>query len=184
MLLAMLLIPQQGDPPGFDQKISIEARGVSGKQLTDELSRKSGIRFEALDDATIDRYIVHIENAPLKDAIERIAEAENGEWSRLGGNAYRLRRSPEKLAVARKAAHAELVKRFTSALEGYRKRLAERPDFSDEAAQKLARDWRRLGSPPTGFTDNSGYWTKQNEPDAHATPPVCHRVRCPQRPRA
>ena len=89
MLLAALLIPLQGNPPNLDQKVSIDARGVSGKQLTDELSQKTGIRFETRDEATADRYIVHIENAPLKDAMQRIAEAETGEWVRTGRLKYR-----------------------------------------------------------------------------------------------
>ena len=163
MLFAMLLISTQSDPPGFDQKVSIDARGLSGKQLTDQLSQKTGIRFETMDAATADRYIVHTENTSLKDAMERIAEAETGEWVRLGPSYYRLRRSPEKMAAARQAAHQELVKKFKAAQDAYRKRLAERPDFSDEAAQKLAHDWRRLGPPPNGMIDTSGYWSKQNQ---------------------
>src|ERR1022692_1532020 len=140
MLLVALLIPPQGDAADFDQRISIDARGASGKQLTDQLSQKTGIHFETRDEATMDRYIVHIENAPLKEALARIAEAETGEWLRLGAGSYRLRRSPEKVAAARLAAHVALVKKFKKAFEGYRKQLADRPDFSDEAAQKLAHD--------------------------------------------
>lgn len=164
MLLVALLIQPQADPPDFDQRISIDSRGVDGKQLTKLLSQKTGIHFETRDEATADRYIVHIENAPLKDALVRIAEAETGEWVRLGANSYRLRRSPDKVAAARRAAYVALIKKFTKAFEGYRKQLAERPDFSDEAAQKLAHDWRRLGSPPNnGEMDNSGYWNRQNK---------------------
>ena len=163
MLLVALLIPRQGDPADFEQRISIDARGASGKQLTDQLSQKTGIHFETRDEATMDRYIVHIENAPLKEALARIAEAETGEWLRLGAGSYRLRRSPEKVAAARLAAHEALVKKFKKAFEGYRKQLADRPDFSDEAAQKLAHDWRHLGAPPNNGFDNSGYWNRQNK---------------------
>ncbi|MHB8635867.1 MAG: hypothetical protein ACYC96_05280 [Fimbriimonadaceae bacterium] len=162
MLLGTFLAVLQADPPGLDQKITIDARGLSGKQLTDELTQKTGIRFETIDAATADRYVVHIENAPLKEALVRIAEAENGEWVRLGANYFRLQRSPEKLAEAHAAEHAALVKRFNLAFDSYRKQLAERPDFSDDAAQHLAQAWRRLGSPPIGI-DNSGYWERQNK---------------------
>ena len=163
MLLIALLTRLQDDFSAFERKISIDVRGANGKQLTDLLSQKTGIRFEARDQATADRYIVHIEDAPLKDALERIADAENGEWVRLGVNEYRLRRSPTKLAAARAEAHAELVKKFAKALDGYRKRLAERPDFSDESAKSLAHEWRNLGPPPNGMVDTSGYWTRQNK---------------------
>ncbi len=161
MLFAALLFSYQGDPSPFDQKISIDARGVDGIKLGRILTQKTGIRFETLDEATSDRYVIHIENAPLRDALTRIADAESGEWMRLGDNAFRLRRSPERMADARRRQHEECARKFTRALEKYRKQLAERQDFSDEAAQRLAREWRHLGPPPRGI-DSSGYWQRQN----------------------
>src|SRR5579863_6575918 len=133
MLLTALLVLTQADPPEFDRPISIDARGENGKQLTDQLSEKTGIHFESSDEATADRYVVHIERAKLRDALLKIAEAETGEWVRLGANSYRLRRSPEKMAAARAEVLSATVMKFEKALEGYRKQLEERPDFSDEA---------------------------------------------------
>ena len=164
MLIAALLLALPYDPPGLDQKVSIDAKGVTGKELSEELTRKTGIRFETMDEATADRYIVHIENAPLMDAMQRIAEAETGEWLRLGENAYRLRRSPVKAAAARAKAKAETIRKFTKVLDSYRKQLGAVPDFSDDAAQKLAKEWRHLGPPPNnGGMDFSGYWERQNK---------------------
>lgn len=161
MLLAAILVQSQIFPPEFDRPITLDAKAVSGKQLTEELSARTGITFETVEQATFDRFTVHVDKAPLKDALTHIADAENGFWEKRGTNEYRLRRSDVKVAELRKASYDDVVKRFTKAQDGYRKQLAERPDFSDDAAQKLAEQWKRLGTPPNG-TDNRNYWEREN----------------------
>ena len=160
-MLTALLMLGIANSPDLDRKISIDCRAGTGKELADELSRKTGILFETADEAVTDRYIVHVKDEPIREVMKRIAEAESGEWIHFQNDGYRLHRSAQKVAALDAARIAESAKRFAKTQDRYRKDLEKAPEFTEDSAKSLVRSLARLG--PPGNDMGQAYWQARSD---------------------
>jgi hypothetical protein len=163
MFLIPLLAIQQPQLPDLKQKVTLDMRAVPGSALMQELSRKTGVYFEALNAAATDRYLVTVRDVPLKQLMDKLAEAETGIWQQFGDNEFRLVRDLKKIEKEQTNERENSIKRFTKAFEKYRKDLGLTDDFSADKANEVASNLNHLGLPPNGGSDSNSYWQREGD---------------------
>src|ERR1022692_526545 len=158
MVFVALLVVVQIGLPNFDQRISLDVRGRSGREVAQVLTDASGITFEASDQAALDKFVIHVEDKPLREVMDRIADAELGEWTRLPGERLRLRRSASRVERAIREQQAEISKRIELRFSTYRSTFNTDPKFDVAVAERIARSWQHLAAIDRGagvFTQSS-----------------------------
>jgi hypothetical protein len=161
-LFALLAIHQQ-QLPDLNQKVTLDMRAVQGVTLMRELSRKTGISFEAHNAAATDRYLVTVRDVPLKQLMDKLAEAETGVWLNAGDNQFRLVRDRAKIEKEQKDDRETSIKQYSEVLEKCRKDLGQLAEFSPDNANEVASKINHLGPPPNDGVDASGYWQQVND---------------------
>jgi hypothetical protein len=158
--LLALQLPQLAD---LNQKVTLDMRAVPGSALVKELSRKTGITFEAQDAAATDRYLVTVREVPLTQLMDKLAEAETGVWLHAGDNEYRLVRDRKKIEKEQNDERENSIKRITKAFEQFRKDLGLIDDFNRDKANEIALKVRQLGPQPTNYPEASSYWSRRDD---------------------
>lgn len=156
MVFVSLLVVVELGLPNLDQRISLDVRGRSGQEVAQALSGASGITFEASDQAALDRFVIHVDNKPLREVMDRIAEAELGEWIRLSGDRFRLRRSASRVGRAIREQQAEISKRIELQFSTYRNTFDA--NFDVAVAERIARSWEHLKA----LDDGAGVYTQSS----------------------
>jgi hypothetical protein len=163
MFLLPLLALRQPQLPDLNQKVTLDMRAVQGVALMKELSRKTGITFEARDAAATDRYLVTVHEVPLTQLMDKLAEAETGVWLHAGDNEYRLVRDRKKIEKEQNDEREKSIKRFTKAFEKYRADLGLTTDLNPDTANEVASTIRQLGPQPNGGAEARAYQQRENE---------------------
>jgi hypothetical protein len=155
-LFALLAIHQQ-QLPDLNQKVTLDMRAVQGVTLMRELSRKTGISFEAHNAAATDRYLVTVRDVPLKQLMDKLAEAETGVWQHFGDNEFQLVRDRKNIEKEQRDERENTIKRIAKAFEKYRKDLGTMAEFGPDKADAVASTFDDLRTSANGGFDFRGF---------------------------
>jgi len=119
--LAIALAPQ-GQAPDLSKKISFESVAMPAKRLVADLGKAAGLTLDVSAQTAGETLVVKVTDVTVKDVLDRIALALDGEWKTEDGGVMRLIRPAANL---NREAAAERQEKIASLTAEIKKAVAE-----------------------------------------------------------
>jgi hypothetical protein len=122
----------------LDRPVTFSAPAMPAQRLFAELSEQTGIPLFASERLREQPFLLHVENRPLREAMDRIADAAAAEWVHEP-DGYVLRRSAKQQAELEQAEFQESVQSLNEYIEAFF-HLSAFQTFDEEAARRLVQE--------------------------------------------
>jgi hypothetical protein len=142
-VLLALLLPLAAPAQVPQKRLTFVRDAGRAKVVLAELSKEAGISLDTAPQTENEVIVVAVKDVPLKETLDRIAEAVHGSW-KADGNRYRLIRTPEQARAEEQEQWARELQRVRDALE--RRRKDAPGEFTEAEAKRVAtslREWSK-----------------------------------------